>query len=483
MKIMYAKEAASLALAILVAGATHAEPLRVDDIRINITIVDAQGQPSVTQDRIPASPGLAEPDAPAAPEALDVLDLGARGRLHGRLLAIDAEEDLLLWEYPSAKASLDFSLKSKRGVTLGARPQEGSEPSPSTLWFANNDIIHGRMSEITQDKILFDTWYAGTLEIPRNMVRRLAPGVVSRTVFYDGPDEAANWNQGSGDGGWRYEGGVLRALGGDPLGRSFEGLPGMCYFYFDIAWTGYLNFFFSFYAEDENVYNRNSYALRFDGNSVQPHYFDEDGQSRAIGDRARSNFLAPAPEGRRARISLYVNKETGEITVDVNGAPLGVWTDANRPAPAGEAIVIQQLMRGLSFHDLRIEHWSGVVPREADPGAESRTDVLSMTNNDKVSGRLISAKDEVILFETPFATMEVPASRVRIIQLNTTELQSPSSGDHPVRAYFTSYGHLTFDLLRIDDDQVEGQSDAVGSFVMPLSALRRLQFNPPRNNE
>ncbi len=407
---------------------------------------------------------------------LDVLDLGGRGRLHGRLLRVDAAEDVLVWEHPAAREPLAFSLSHKRELILSGRATPRHRAAPSTLWFSDNGMIRGSLVQITDEHVVFDTWYAGSLRIPRNMVRRIIPGIYGETVIYEGPRDPGNWYYGEGEDAWVLETGVLVARGGGPLGRSFERLPDLCAIEMDFSWNGYLNFFLAFYAGDEKAYNRNSYALRFDGNSVQPHVFDGEGQSRALGDRARNNILNPAPEGRRVRLSVYVNRLVGEISVVVNDNFLGTWKDPQPGVPEGSNIAIQQLMRGLAIHNFRIEQWNGVLPRMESNIEESNRDVLVMHNHDIMSGKLISMADDKIKFETSFALIDVPTNRVRSVQFNTTGLRMPTFGEYAVRAFFPGFGHMTFNLVKIEQGMIEGYSEALGEVSMPLEAFHRFRF-------
>ncbi len=404
-----------------------------------------------------------------------VLYFTNRDMLQGNLRQIDMAERVLAWEYPSTSQPFEFNTDAVLRVEIGGEPLLPDVPEASVVWLTNGDMLYGTVKEIDETHVVLETWFAGTLEVARNMVAMLQVDRAGSSVYEFSKDQASWVRTGEKVVEEQEQGLVLPA--NSSAGRAFDALPDKCRILFDLEWKDNLNFFFSFYASDHHNYNTSSYSLRFSGNTVHPYYFTQWRHGMGIGQAEHSEFLARAIDWRKARVELFADRRTGEITVSINGRLMQTWKDQPRSGELGQSVVFHSGMQDLRIQNFRIEEWSGILPFHGQAVSDVAADQLLLLNKDKVTGRVIGFKDETVTFETSFATVDIPVQRVQMIQFSTSSREYAARHSGDVKAYLAGQGMLTFALRRVSDDVIEGYSDNFGDIKTPLRAFRMLNFN------
>lgn len=395
--------------------------------------------------------------------------------LRGNLRQIDVAGQVLVWEYPASRQPFEFDAGAVLRLEIGGEPLLPDVPGPSVVWLTNGDILYGAVKELDNTHLVLETWFAGTLRIARNTVAMLQVDRAASSIYEFSKDDDS-WVR-TGRRHVQEQEQFLVIPGSSSAGRAFDALPDKCRMLFDLQWKDSLNFFFSFFASDHLNYNTNSYSLQFSDNGVRPYYFTQWRQGTVFGQAERSDFLASTIDWRRARVELFADRRTGEITVSINGLLMQTWKDQPRGGELGESVVFYSGMQDLRIHDFRIEEWNGILPFHGQAVSDVEADQLLLSNKDKVTGRVIGLKDETVTFETPFATVDIPVQRVQMIQFATSSREYATRHSGDVKAYFTLQGVLTFVLRRVSEDVIEGYSDNYGDITMPLRAFRMLKFD------
>jgi hypothetical protein len=106
-----------------------------------------------------------------------------------------------------------------------------------------------------------------------------------------------------------------------------------------------------------------------------------------------------------------------------------------------------------------------------------------LSNQDKISGRLLSIRDGTMEFGTEFATMQVPLERVAAIATAGEGRTEAARRPTDVRAVFGRKGSITLTVSQWDDRQVVGESAGLGIVKVVPWAFSRIEFNLEREEE
>jgi len=140
----------------------------------------------------------------------------------------------------------------------------------------NQDEMLGRLIGMDEEKLQFETWFGGTLNVPRKMVAMIAPGQTQSSVIYEGPTGPEGWTvsriggfrrPGEVGEAWSYNNGAFISTGSGSLGREFP-FPPLANIEFDLQWRGYLQMGLSLFSDAVAGYGGNSYLMQFNPGSV-----------------------------------------------------------------------------------------------------------------------------------------------------------------------------------------------------------------------
>jgi hypothetical protein len=409
----------------------------------------------------------------------DVLEFLNGDVLHGTFLSIDANRGAR-WQHPAIKQPLEIALSSVGRIKL-ERPKTTNGPAQNcTVRLLNKDEITGTLVLLDGEKLQLETWYGGTLNIPRKSIERVVPGQGKSLSLYEGPTGLEGWNMPKnnpagrrppGVGPWRYSNGAFFSTGAGPIGREIV-TPAMVNIEFDLAWRGYLQLAVSMFSDSLETYGGNAYLLQMHQGSVYLQRISRTGDSSGFGTREVPNFSRK----NEAHISVRVNKAQKTLSLLVDGALVNQWTDRGE-FPPGTNLVFHQQGQGLTrISNIRVTAWDGKFETET-AGAKGKEDLVRMLNNDKLSGTLKAIQNGTMQFQTGFATVEVPLERVGDIELASgpSEPIPPLSTD--ARVVFADRGSLTFRIDRWDDQQIIGTSPNFGKLRLNPLAFSSVQFN------
>jgi hypothetical protein len=410
----------------------------------------------------------------------DILEFLNGDILHGTFLSIDGNRGAR-WQHPAIKQPLEIGLSSIGRIKLERPKTTNSGPVQNcTVRLLNKDEIAGNLVLLDGEKLQLETWYGGTLAIPRKSIERIAPGQGKSSSIYEGPTGLDGWNmpknnpmgrRPAGTGPWRYSNGAFFSTGAGPIGRQIP-MPPMVNIEFNLAWRGYLQLAVSMFSDNLETYGGNAYLLQMNQGSVYLQRISRTGDSSGFGTREVPNF------GRKneAHISLRVNKPQKTISLLVDGALINQWNDRGE-FPPGTNLVFHQQGQGLTrISNLRVTAWDGKFETET-AGTTGKEDLVRMLNNDKLSGTLKGIQNGTMQFQTGFATLEVPVERIGEIELAGGPSEPPPALSTDARVVFADRGSLTFRIDRWDDQQIIGTSPNFGKLRLNPLAFSSVQFN------
>jgi hypothetical protein len=409
----------------------------------------------------------------------DILEFLNGDVLHGTFLSIDGNRGAR-WQHPAIKQPLEIGLGSVARIKL-ERPKSTNGPVQNcTVRLLNKDEVTGNLVLLDSEKLQIETWFGGTLTIPRKAVERVTPGQGKSSSIYEGPTGLEGWNmpktaqvgrRTTSAGAWRYGNGAFISTAPGPIGRAFD-FPSTVNIEFDLAWRGYLQLAVSLFSDNLETYGGNAYLLQMTQGSVYLQRISRTGDSSGFGTREVPNF------GRKneARVSLRINKPQKTISLLVDGALINQWNDRGE-FPAGSNLVFHQQGQGVTrISNLRITGWDGKFETET-AAAKGKEDLVRMLNNDKLSGTLKAIQNGNMQFHTGFATLDVPLERVGEIELAGATTETPPPLGTDARVILADRGSITFHIDRWDDQQIIGSSPNFGKLRLNPLAFNSVQFN------
>lgn len=455
------------------------------------------------------------------PKGMDKLKLLIGDQLTGSFLGYTGTG--LQWRHPSIQQALTLNGDSLARLILSERPKSGNfRRHTCRVVMVNDDELFGDLIELRpvagKDMIVvFDTWYAGRLEIPLKMVRSISPGVTGTRVIYVGPDNANGWatgNSSSGDlqirgglkgkpmpfngpvpanpadvvariagqapaiktVGWRYSKGAFHSMGsGAMIGRNFD-LSDKVQIEFDVHWSGYFSLGVNLYTDKFNQYSGNSYQLRLDRSNAYMYRTSPKRGSENMGSNGRSGL---GTNLTKARVSIYIDKNKKEISLLINGRLIKTWREVAGREFNGKGKGIMFVTRNstpIRITDIQIEEWDGNLPKGNNAVAgDGKADFVEFINQDSLSGQVLSLKRGRLKIDAGFGDpVEVALERIDRIDLKSRGGIVP---EMPVRSALRDRGKLSFTLENWAEGRVKLNSPVFGPVMVNESVFSTLEFN------
>lgn len=350
----------------------------------------------------------------------------------------------------------------------------------------SGDTLLGELRELTNESIIIDTWYGGSITLKRSMVQSLDiinPGKGQ----YHGPNSLDEWERPADDDrfmeSWKLEGNQLVSEGHPTalIGKDI-GLHQKTQLSFDLHWEKYPSFSILLYSNDvANTEPSACYKVRFDNYSASMSTFVKGRETRDNRQRLpRENFK------NGGRFELYIDSETGVALLYLNGKQACILQSTNpNPEGLGTGIsFVTHTSNRTSISNIKISPWSGIRANHADAAAgdplNTRQDQqphnIILLNGDKVPGTVGVIKNGRMVVETQYTPINIPVSNIQSISLGETR-EEPKKYKGDVRAWFHRGGFITLRLSSIKDNKLSGYSQATGDTSIDLNAFSRVDFN------
>lgn len=438
------------------------------------------------------APSGAPPPAPK-----DTLEFLSGDILRGSFLSLD-EKGGVRWQHSSIKQVLTVNPSGIYKVTLPPAKVNRTVRPNCVARLANGDELMGTLVALDEKDLTLETWYAGTLQLPRSGLAALSVGLGRFNVLYEGPTGPEGWNiKGSnvrvGGGavfvngvlqaqpaapprtpvGWQYKDEAFYGFGTGSLGRDVK-LPRVSNIEFDLAWRGYPQLTLFFYTDNLEGYGGNTYALQFSYRNLYLRRQSQSGRSSNLG-----TIELPVLGRNKARFALRTDRDNKTIALFVDDTLIKQWTDNGDFNEAGTGIqfYLQGGQQAVKLSNIRITEWDGRLDDLPAVVSSPAEDLVRLVNKDKVSGSLKSIRDGKLQMATPFANLEVPLDRVNAVEFAAANIKTNAPAPGEVRVFFADRGRLTLRVARWDEQQMAGSSPNFGQARFLPSAFSAIQFN------
>ena len=221
----------------------------------------------------------------------------------------------------------------------------------------------------------------------------------------------------------------------------------------------YTNSIQNYYSHGYNIRIYSSYVQLYQGNS------------RQLGAQASFNFRSM----KKAQLDVMIDKDKKTVVIFINGKKIKEWKNVNY-VPTGNNLVLYGGSYTTSFNNLRISKWDGKVPDTIE-NKVAKEDLIKFKNGDKMSGKVISIKDNIVKLKTSFAEMPVPVKNITQMTFSADNLARARRNKDDIKAYFVGGSHVTFSLKSISDGKILGNSENFGTANFNMNAFLGLAFN------
>lgn len=420
--------------------------------------------------------------------ASDTLTLQNKDTIKGQVTAIDQGIVHLL--SPLSTESLHFKSEQMSSIIFENETADVTAQHAGLVQLHNGDRFSGDLRELTENSITFDTWYAGSLNIPRRDIASLYLGVNPQELLYQGPNGLAGWEEING---WDFEENELISTGIGLISRKV-GLPDQ--YIVTITLGSQNNPNCVIHIGNENANPRESsdeYMITFNasGLDLKRHAPDEKRKYLAI-----ENLQAPPAQmqNNEAVIELRVNRRTREILLYLNEEKIGRYLDPLKDTPKGPYISIESRSserKGNIIKNVQIRKWDAVSERlqkESAPKDKS-LDALTTNEGERYSGQVLSfdPANNTFQVQSPLAEqpITIPANKTAVLHFKKEKTETgdnvnAQTAQKPLfKLLLTSGGELTLDSLHFENATMEASNPILGALKLDRKILQQITKQAP----
>jgi len=422
------------------------------------------------QESIPDNPGE------AITEMIELMD---GSTLHGFTRGLSGDQGLT-WQHPLASNEVTFDLTNLSRLRLNTMGLVRQERQPDCRFeFSNGDLIYGNLLALGEESVELETWFGGQLNTHRSALRRIAFLKTGYKVIYEGPNNLTEWELGAGQNGWSYQDVSLKIKSRGVIGRDF-GLKDSVNLSFDLKWEQPYQLSVTLFTDTYNRfdYRQGSYIF-----FLSPQFVSFQRVQPGTGVLTLGQSRIESLNGRsEARFSIRAHRESSRFVVYINDEPIGNFRDNRGFVAEGSGISFSSQLSSSSFalSNLLVTEWDGSDEEQEEDLVLGERDVLSLVNQDRPKGRVVSIRDQSIEFLLrEERAIRLPMERVKQIQFNQTDQTTHQTETYPsrVRAHFAGGGSLSFDLLSLEEDWLNGKSSTFGPLSFRSDSIRQIEFN------
>jgi hypothetical protein len=182
--------------------------------------------------------------------------------LLGSLSSIDFTNGIA-WTRSDALNEFRFKPDRVAELSIGGAivPPEMVSSNLCSVQLNNGDQFQGELIHYDGQKLKLDTWFAGTLEFPKESLALVVPLGLPKPAVFSGPTGLEGWSIGKVNapglvdaGEWLYHDHALYAFKAASIARDVH-LPDSASMQFDLEWRGFFHIAVALYTEYLNPVN------------------------------------------------------------------------------------------------------------------------------------------------------------------------------------------------------------------------------------
>lgn len=401
----------------------------------------------------------------------DVVHFKNNDKMHGTMISVISDKGLL-WKSQEALSDITFKTENINHIIRGNINYSANKGDAAIL-LTNDDMLAGKLIKIDEKELILKTAFAGELKINRNMVQSVFPGSDAGNINYRGPNNMEEWTlppNSNSNSSVNVKNGELVIQGNTAVGRDMK-LSDLSKIEFEMDAMGNSQFQIQLYGNKVDRYPRNGYVVYISSGYIYMQRY-ANGRADNLG-----NFRARTFQQGKGKVTILTNKKKKSITLLINNDISKTWTDSMWASEGGFVNFINQSNGSVKIKDISVGKWSGKIPGKTPSESDKENDTIKFNNDDVVSGKLKSIKDNKVTFKTEYADMSIPIERVKEIITALDSRHRARRRGNDVRLFFESGDSVTLEITKIAANEIEGETENFGKAKLSLNAFKKIQFN------
>ncbi|MEN8783854.1 MAG: hypothetical protein ABF379_05775 [Akkermansiaceae bacterium] len=436
---------------------------------------------------ITSFPTLADDNQPKK-ERPSILTFSDKSRISGTPKSVVTENKQLILDSSSLKGLTTLNTGKLLEMTLNGTPKkvEAEHYALATIKGhfrdSHRDTIRGRLTDLDDESITLETWYAGKLTLRRSLVHSLDIFNQSPS-FYNGPEGPKGWVSAGGDINkyWSFKNRTMVSKARSGIAREVE-IPEKSKISFTANWKSSPYFRILFFSDDgSDDYPGTGYSLNVQRTYMSVYRNAPNDRNNDIISESIRNLL----EAETAEFTIYLDRsKDGTNAIYIDDKEIGTWTGVDDTKFEGKWIhFVPQNTSPIKFSNISVAQWDGTLP--AKPEAEGEDDgakeelegqEIRLANGDVIIGSVKSITKGQVDLATSFGDVGVPIKLMRSVALSE-KVDEVRMETNDVRCWFHEGGYITVKLKSLDQKNLKGYSQVWGDAVFDINAFSRIEFN------
>jgi hypothetical protein len=467
----------------------------------------------------------------SAADSPDLLRFTNGDQLHGTFLGVQAG-GLTTWQREDLSDPVVFKSTLLRHVVLRHGKSAIAPTSLSSVSLVNGDQIPGTMTAMDDKSITLSPPFGEPLILPRDQIAALAPNPLGGRLHYYGPFSKDGWKtagpplpQGTtipeAPSDWNFSGSSwIWPTGKLPISALIRenAMLDRSVIRFDLQWKNQLFLAIAFNADFTKPKpppiddpSRRAGPLTPGDPSVLPMLFgnsyvfqvftthlsllrtvvNEDGigsieRIQLNGNPSRLN------NSGKATLEIRSNRDSGEITLFIDGEFLTQWSDPSAMASgvpttsmkgSGIGFLVQALEVPVKISDVMISEWNGMPDSARSLQVDEQDIVLLANGTDRFSGRVFSFAKGQLGVASKLGDFHIPITdiaEVRFAKKYLAPRTGPALENLSIR--LSPFGQISGTPQSGNAASITLKSTTYGQTTVHLDSAVMLEFQPSTPN-
>ena len=400
------------------------------------------------------------------PLTKDIVHLDNGDKVSGSLLRLD--DGMLVVKGELVEGEVRVPLRNVK-LALFRTPEETPKLPRNRLVFPNGDRLSVTITGL-KDGVLGVTTAAGqALDVKAERLTAIIFGRDATTVYENEFETGKLDRIKPSSGKWAVENGLLKQKERN-ASFSMASLEVTQDGRFQYEWVADLvrgsTYGFYFFAENsQSVQGGTAYLILSQGRSIYLY--------KVLNDNQQYYAQYNLPKRRkRTRFHLDYDPGNGNIILEVDGKSAFRYRDPH-PIQSGRYMLLRADSVG-SFDDIVIRRLGGGRVLATEAKARKR-DIVSLTNNDEVSGAIIAIDGETVLMKTDYDEDPVDIQRTYVSSVTFYRQASRPAGPGSARITLINDDVVTGRLTGLDADTITIETDVLGEITLERALVRELR--------
>lgn len=407
--------------------------------------------------------------------------------LRGKMSSFEAGS--VGWTRSDGIGVMKFAADKVQAIDLGivtTPPTKGNLPARIRL--RNGDMLDGNIVSLDASQLKFESACAGTLTIPRTLLRSIAPQSTNVVTVFDGISSTNGWtfadvsSVGDEAGYWSYQPGAFVATKAASIARDLK-MPDQTTMEFDINWRGTLNLAIAIFTDSLKPIKLTSketeppfatfYSLQINTLSISLLNVSQTEPLRNMGQ-----IIAPSlNQKNEAHITIHASKERRTVCLLIDGVLVKQWNEGLLLAQGTGVRFVHQGQGSIRLSNLRLRQWDGRIEETSANPHRGPDEAVITVMGEKLIGKLLSYDEASVQLQTGQTPFKIALDRVQRIEFSGLDVTTTAPGKaRLVRARLGNAGILTFVLNSWKDGVAKITLPGIGAAELKTESLQQLEF-------